>query len=234
MTAGRKWSEELKARALELLDTSLGPAEIRKRLAREFDTTPPATSTLRKWAAEAGMKRGAAATRTSEKGGATPDELHAARLARLDVQRGGFSEAILTRLTGPSLELIAARLVDEAEVIQPRIDAARVRLEEALELLDGFKDSGPDDKLRQSAMREVQQSRLLYQFEASMALPLRDLVGVLTRSIGDHLALEGMAEIPELAGADRIVVELHGIPRGTPELAESTAVDEDDLTRTDG
>lgn len=227
MPAGEKWPDDLRARALELVAEGMSYAEVRKTIARQFDRTPPATSTLRTWVAAARVNRSA---RPPEKG-ATVEEMNVERNRRLVEDRERLSVLILDRLSRPSAELIADRLRAEVEEVQPRIDAARVRLEQALELLDGFSDSGPDDELKKAAERQVRTARLIYEAERGFAIPVRDLVGILTRSVADHLLLEGMADVGELDAAHAITVELV-VPRADPAKALEEAVPEHELGET--
>lgn len=225
MARGRGWDPAIRQQALDMLAAGASLAETRRTIEADHGKAP-AASTLKRWAAEAGVERAV----QPQKGG-DPEAALAARLARLQTDREALSEVILDRLTRPAAELIARRLEEEVNVVVPRVDAARQRLDEAVDLFKGFLDADPADAFRKGALEQVRQARLVYEAELGRTLPIRDLVGVLTRSIADHLALEGVAAAEELEPSGAITVELV-MPRGDPAKASKDAVDQADLSET--
>lgn len=223
MPNGRGWDPAIREAALELMAEGLGPAAVRDRLLERFDRAP-GLGTLRGWRREAGV-----AASDPKKAPAPSADGVAARLVKLGKDRELISEALLTRLTRPAVELIARRLEEEVETVLPRIEDARTRVDDAAELLASLSDAPRDGELYKGAARYLQQARLIYQAETGLALPVRDLVGIVTRSVADHLLLEGIAaDLEEFDSSKSLTVELV-MPRPDRAKAERAAKLEDDL-----
>lgn len=238
------YPDDYRARAVELYRELRSAAAARRRL-RDETGRAPATSTIKAWAAAAGVAGPGSADEPPKNGGATPADATEARLRLLEHQRGELSIRLLDRLSGPAVDLIGRRL-GEAVIVEDLVARARENLEAELTglrtasevLSDELAKPAADrdakvveaaDDARKSARSAVQDARLALRAVLDARISLRDLVGVAHRSIVDHLALEGLAG-PELPDAARgaITVELV-MPDVDPDEARAAAVPEDEL-----
>lgn len=226
-SAGGGWPDDVKERALELLRAGHPPADVRRILVTELGVNPSA-STIRKWRHDANIPATPGQTPPAD-----PNEASAIRLARLAKDRERISEALLRRLTGPAVELIARRLEEEVTIVLPRVNAARQALDDATLNLSLYADESPESPSRKAALAAQTKARLMYELESGLTIPLRDLVGVTTRAIVDHLALEGLgAELEEYDATKAVTIELV-MPRPDPAKGDRAAILEDDLTARD-
>lgn len=234
---GKPWPKYLVKAAIKLLRETEGNVTEAKRLLSEtyqFEGNPPARSSFLRWAAAAGIdtdvrdpKRARDTSKATE-----------ARLARLDVARQELSEMLLGRLTRPAAEQIAARL-EEAREAEELVTAARQAYQDALKAVPMVRDLMADKdpaELRaalKEAWKAVYQARNEVGFAMDFRIAVRDLVGVITRGLGDHLALEGLAYGDDQDIAGDIIVE-HSIPRPDRAKADAEAVPERKLKVIDG
>lgn len=202
---GAGWPDEVRARALGLYRHHGGDlAATWRDLAALCESGGPSKSTLRRWlnAAEASGEQVPEARRRDDVEAAVE-----ARRAQLLEGRAELSAALIDRLSRPALELLAKRLEDAADD-EVLVAEARERYLDAVKLERMAAEYGDDE--RKSA-GQVTKARLAdLKFAASMRVDVRDLVGVLTRSVHDHLNLEGEASDDDRRGD--LVVEL-AIPR---------------------
>lgn len=212
---GYPWPKHVKARFLELLRDSKGNVVDARKLLDElyiFDPKAPNRSTVIDWGKAAGIEL---VTRRPRDTTPATD----ARLAKLDEDRRSLSELLLGGLSRPSAELIASRL-QSAVAVQETIDIARLSFTDAMKLeaqaIGDYPD--PESKERKGARAAVRSARLALEIALESSVGVRDLVGVLTRAIADHLTLEGKGEDDEAVGD--LIVEIH-VPR--PEAAKSDA-----------
>lgn len=128
----------------------------------------------------------------------------ASREGRRDLGRAELSDTLLHRLSAVAVERLLQRLGEELEG-DARVGEARRALDEAvlaLEALNAADDGDAGDaelvkvkkELRASARQRVTDARLVLGAYREGRIPVRELVGVLTRAVGDHLALEGQAQ----------------------------------------
>lgn len=203
---GEGWPDELRVRALELYREHGGNLAATWRAVALLceDGQGPAKGTLRRWLddAEAAGEQVPEARRRADVEAAVD-----ARRAQLLEQRAELSALLVDRLSRPALELIAHRL-EEATTDEQLVADARQRYLDAVAVERMAADEGEEERKRASAVTRARLGDL--KFAASMRLDVRDLVGVLTRSVHDHLALEGEASDEDRRGD--LVVEL-AIPR---------------------
>jgi hypothetical protein len=222
---GKPWPAFLVKRAVELLTETKSVTATRKALKAAYsfgEGDPPARSTLAKWAQNRGIELDVAPDKNARETTAATS----ARLARLEEGRAELSELLLEKLSRPAVEELDRRL-QEAREAEALVTAARQAYQDALTAVamtrDLEKDSEP--KARRAAIKEamghVYQTRQELAFAMDFRIGVRDLVGLLTRALGDHLALEGLdaddAEVGDL------IVELN-VPRPDPRQADAEAV----------
>lgn len=234
---GGKWPKYLVEHALKLLRANEGNVtEARKVVLAtyDFEGNPPARSTFLRWAAAAGI----ATDVKDPKRARDTSKATEARLARLDDARSELSEILLGKLTRPAADQIAARL-QEAQEAEALVGAAREAYQEALAFIpftrDAMKDKDPKEV--RAALKEawgsVASARTELAFAMDFRIAIRDLVGVITRGLGDHLALEGLAYGDDQDVAGDIIVE-HSVPRPDRRKADAEAVPERTLKVIDG
>lgn len=200
--------------------------------------------TARRWC------RGIAVVRTA----ATEKQEEAAALARaarretILTKRAGLSDDLLGRLSPAALELLVGRLEEQVD-LAPLIAEDERRLEEAilgleaLSVADDAKDEATREEravksdLRRQARERVMDARLILAAHRDARIPVRDLVGVLTRAVADHLTLEGEATAGELAMPVPVIFTQPQADRRPPFIVQLGAdgapvddVDLDDLT----
>lgn len=214
----RKYPPGLKARALELLAT-LPPAKARRALAEELDLPLdelPNAATLRTWRHKAGVMR-----TDPESPPADPDAAKVARLEELAAARDDLSEALIRRLSQPAASALVRRL-ERNLAAEDLVDNVLVRWKDALVMEALAADEGPD--AARAAKRVT--AGILAELEAAerLLIPARNLVGILTRGVADHMALEGLAAADGMGGD--LIVELmvpdpvHTDPTAAHELDE--------------
>lgn len=184
MPPPRRWPDDVRARALVLLREHRNAAAARRQLAAELgEDNTPARPTLIGWAKAAGVvldlvePTKAAATETAT---AARTELDAIR--RLDLSR-----VLRDRLARPAAELLAARIV-EAEEDEELVRIARRRFLDAAKVEEQAADLGPDAAA--GARRATTAARKDLETVLELRLDTRDLVGIVTRAVVDHLRLE--------------------------------------------
>lgn len=188
---GKPWPPKVRDRALELLRQHRNATVARDALHDElpFTGTGPSRSTLVGWA------RAEAIDLTNVAPGKSDKQRHAtgpateARLARLEVSRQRHSEMLLEELSRPAAALLKARL-DEADEVEELVDLARERYVDAVKVARQADDFGPEAV--KAANAAVRDARRELELAAGFRINVRDLVGIITRSITDHLALEGI------------------------------------------
>lgn len=185
MTAPRRWPDEVRARALELLAEHRNATRVREQLVAETGNPDdvPARTTLIGWARRAGIvldlvdPNKAAAVET-----ATAARTEADAVKRLDLSR-----VLRDRLARPAAELLAARIV-EAEEDEELVRLARRRYLDAAKVEEQAGDLGPDAAA--GARRATVAARKDLEVVLDLRLDTRDLVGIVTRAVVDHLRLE--------------------------------------------
>lgn len=202
---GHAWPDDVRARALELLTEHRNATVARDALLDELPFTGkgPSRSALVGWAKAEGIDL------TNVAPGKDPKQRHATgpateeRLARLEVSRQRHSEMLLEELSRPAAALLKRRL-EEAEEVEELIDLARGRYVDALKVQGQAEDFGPDAV--KDAAKAARQARQELELAAGFRIHVRDLVGIITRGITDHLALEGIGRDEEDEGD--LIVEL--------------------------
>lgn len=224
------WPKFLVDKALELLAETRNATETRKLLSEAFDFgkgQPPARSTLQAWAKREDIAVDVDAGKARDTTAATE-----ARLDRLDEARMVLSERLLEKLTSPAVDQIASRL-EEAQKAEELVSAAREAYQDALKMVpmtrDAMADADPVEvrKALKEVWRVVGEARAELSFAMDFRIGIRDLVGIVTRGLGDHLALEGLGVGEDETHGDLIVE--HSIPRPDRPKADAGAVPEHKL-----
>jgi hypothetical protein len=194
------YPDEVRARALELLAVGTSIAATRRALTDQFGTSP-AGSTLKRWATEAGVDRSV----QPRKGGATPAEAQAARLERLAIEREDLSEMLLSKLSRGTADLLARRISRALEA-EELVDIAAQRWADCLKL----ERMAIEEQMGTEAVRDAKRATAAASDDLAvahrLAIGTRDLVGILTRAVTDHLAIEGIGADERDTG--EIIVEL--------------------------
>lgn len=222
------YPDHIKARALELLAAGESIAGTRKTLAAEHPgERVPASATLKAWCTAAGIDRSVRPQRGAAAGAATPEKALEARLARQAEERRDLSELILTKLSRNAADLLARRLARALEA-EELVDLAAQRWADCLKL----ERMAVEEQMGREAVREAKAATAAASDDLAvahrLAIGTRDLVGILTRSVVDHLALAGVDAEDRDTGD--LIVELL-IPEPVPD--DAAVADEDDLERTD-
>lgn len=149
-----------------------------------------------------------------------------ARAEQMAEARTDLADLLLRQLGRLAAAALVVRLEEQAGAAE-RVALAEQALDDAvvgLEALAAPDDAGdpatPEEKatkaeLRKAARERVSDARLVLAAYREGRIPVPALVGVLTRAVGDHLALEGKASA--LPGAGAIVVEFGApLPDATP------------------
>lgn len=146
------------------------------------------------------------------------------RSAKMAEGRSELAEVLLDRLSRLAAAQLVARLEEQAGTAE-RVALAEQALDDAVTALEAL--GAPDDvadpatpeerkakaELRKGARERVSDARLVLAAYREGRIPVPALVGVLTRAVSDHLALEGKAA--DLPGAGAIVLEF-GAPLPDP------------------
>lgn len=227
---GKPWPKAVVKRALELLEETRNATEARRRLADElvFEPHPPARSTLVAWA-----KRGSIALDVTP--GKTRDTTAAteARLERLAQGRDALSELLLDKLSKPAAALLMRRL-ETAVDAEELVDVARERWADSMKLEAQVRqDFGPKSDELKSARRATYDARVDLELAKEGTLEVRDLVGILTRTLGDHLVIEGL-DLEEEEDQGGNVEVTFNVPRPDPKAADAAVVRQADLTLIEG
>jgi hypothetical protein len=138
-------------------------------------------------------------------------------------RREDLSEILLDRLTRPAADLIADRLA-EAKEYEEVVTAASRRFLDALKAEEMARQFEYAEQV--SARKAVVVAAAELKVALGLRTDIRDLVGVATRGIADHLALEGI--FLEEREAGDIVVELL-VPRPDPKKADRGAIPQEKL-----
>lgn len=170
---------------------------------------PCSVDTARRWCRGIEVVRTEPTEKQAEAAAAARDARRAVILER----RGQLSDDLLGRLSPAALALLLGRLEEQVD-LAPLILEDERRLEDAILSLEALNaDDDPKDpesreeraakdQLRRSARQRVMDARLILAAHRDARIPVRDLVGVLTRSLADHLTLEGEAA----DAADRVPI----------------------------
>lgn len=249
--SGRPWPDLIRVRAVALyaeLDGRI--AEVRKALGREFEfsATAPSRAVIHRWAKIAGLVADGADRDVKGPNARDTSKATEVRLARQAEARTQLSDLLLGGVTVKAAEQIAERLAEEEER-KARLAEAEERLDAALAWLEALTPA-PDpqsaaeavdeqlsplerelrdlsDKaltaLRKDARSAVQTARLIVEARRGARLDVRDLVGVLTRGLADHLALEGIGADDELDPSERVIVEL-AVPTADDKRAQRASI----------
>jgi hypothetical protein len=217
-TKGR-WPEKVREEALRLVAETKSPAETRRRLEQmfRFEGGPPDARTIRDW------RRASSPRQEPEK---KVQEMVEARREQMTKKREELSDLLIGRLSRPAAETIAKRLV-EAEQYEDLVARASQRFLDALKAEEVARADFGEEELA-SARKATRQARLELSTVLELRIDVRDLVGVVTRGIADHLALEGI----ELEGKEvgDLIVELL-VPRPDPRKADRKAVPQAELAK---
>lgn len=231
---GKPWPPRVRKKALELLGSTHNVTETRKLLAEAYefvDGDPPARSTLQAWARRADIELDVDALKTRDTTAATE-----ARLLRLEEGREQLSERLLEKLTRPAVDLIQGRLEEAAEVDQV-INAAREVYLDALKMIPAARELEQADEANRGAVAGAWEAVKLAGAELKAVLGLRievrDLVGIVTRGLGDHLALEGLGNDEDDRTRGDLIVEL-SVPRPDRAKADAEAVPQSKLRVIEG
>lgn len=202
---GKAWPPKVRDRARELLEHHRNATLARDALHDELPFTGkgPSRSTLVGWAKADGIDLDNVAPGTSPKQRQATGPATEERLARLEVSRQRHSEMLLEELSRPAASLLKARL-DEADAVEELVTLARERYVDAVKVARQADDLGPDAV--KGANLAVRDARRELELAAGFRINVRDLVGIITRSITDHLALEGIDRDEE--GEGDLIVEL--------------------------
>ena len=146
------------------------------------------------------------------------------RIARRDRGRDDLSDLLLHELGPTSARRILARLAEDLE-LEAKVAEARQALDDAvlaLEVLNAPDDAGDPDtpeaaklkqELRRDARARLQDARLILAAYAGARIPVRTLVGILSRAVVDHLSLE--SQTPALP--PQVILEFGAsLPSPTP------------------
>lgn len=214
----RRYTDEQKATALEELKAN--------GLAAAARQSGAAKSTVLAWAKAAGLDPALYADRSTDQNAKAAAASAAVRRTTMLANRAALADTLLGRLAPKAAELIAARLEEEATLAE-RLAADEERLEAAILALDAL--GQPDDpadpatvderkvkaKMREEARERVKDATMMLRAHRDARVKVPELVGVLTRSVSDHLALEGDAE--QVAGAEAFTVVITSPrPQRTP------------------
>lgn len=189
----RTYTADDKAAALEVLK-----AEGLSAAARSAGCSK---STVIRWARAAGLDPADYADRSTAQNEAAAAASVAARRVTMLERRAELSDLLLDSLAPKAAAIIAGRLDEDAELTR-RLDDATTKLEAAIMALEVAgtppKDAGTDELKRYAALRKeataaVKDAMLVRSAWSDARIDVRTLVGVLTRALGDHLALEGEA-----------------------------------------
>lgn len=200
-----RYSDADKAEALEVLKAD--------GLAAAARAVGCSKSTVIRWARAAGLDPADYADRSTTQNQQAARASVAARQAAMVDRRASLSDLILERITPRAAELLADRLDEEAEVAE-QVKAAAERLELAIGFLDATAEEAKAldenattrqrrflEEQRRQARADVDDAQAILKAHRAGRLRVPDLVGVITRGIHDHLALEGeAAEVADAAG----------------------------------
>lgn len=224
------WPAFVRKKAVELLKGGADLAAARKALVQTFDFEgdPPARSTLQGWARGAGLEVDVDPKKTRDTEKATEE-----RLRRLDAGRAQLSELLLEKLSRPAAEEIARQLA-EAQEAEEMVAAARQAYQDALKMVPVARDMEKTEPGSvKGAWATVRQARAELAFAMDFRIGVRDLVGIVTRSLGDHLALEGLGDDAGQVGdlivefttprPDRRKADEEAVPQGNLKLIEGGA-----------
>lgn len=180
-------------------------------------------STVVRWARKAGITAEQYAQRTDAKNTAEATRVRRETMLR---ERGELSDMLRNRLGLPAARVIAQRL-ERVESDEELIELARGRWKDAMAVETQAADFGPDAQLQ--ARQATARAKVDVLVAEAGTISTRDLVGILTRAVHDHLALEGDAATeaqpgevavvftaPRPARGPITVVQLNPDPEGIP------------------
>lgn len=153
-------------------------------LAKAAEYAGVSKSTVSRWAKAAGISP----DQYGGEGRKQTADATAARMAAVVKDRGELDELLRQGLALPAARVIAQRL-QRVEADEELIEVARNRWKDAMAVEAQASDFGPD------AVRQASQATAKAKVDVLVAeagtISTRDLVGILTRSVHDHLALNG-------------------------------------------
>jgi hypothetical protein len=191
----RHYTDADKTQALELYAAD--------GLAAAHHATRIPRSTISGWARIAGIEPG----RTTDKTAAATAVAAAARAA----ERQEVSDYVLGRLARKSAHHVETHL-DRQPAAIARLDEALVDYDDAVAALRAQRELDPTDEDATKALAaRVLEARHHAATAQAACLDVRSLVGIISRGVHDHLALEGIAQVADEDGS--LVVELVLPPR---------------------
>lgn len=214
---GKAWDDAVVDRAIDVYRQTGGSlAAVKATLDDECHPKGPSKGTIRRWLADVDPDTLPDPADTERTAAATEE-----RRRRTAKARGELAELLVDRLARPAAELLAGRLAEAVED-EELIAAARERYTDALKMeRQASADFGPE--ARKDAAKVTKEARIDLKYAERRRPDVRELVGVLTRAVGDHLDLEGEEVEREQVVGD-LVVELVGIPRPDPAATDDDAV----------
>lgn len=227
---GRPWPARVVKKAVERLEETRNATEAKKLLEKDFQFKPhpPARSTLIGWARKAEIsldnvdphKRAATGSATAQ------------RLENLAGDRAELAAVLVRELSRPAANLIAKRLeaaVETETLVKLATDRYRDALIFEAQVRGSYGEGSDEAKgARAGAEKSVREARTDLRLALELSMDTRDLVGIVTRSVNDHLALEGLA-LSDKGGGD-LIVEL-AIPRPDRKAQDEQAIAEDELAQ---
>lgn len=208
-----RYTDADKAKALEVLKA--------EGLTAAAKSSGASKSTVLRWARAAGLDPADYADRSTEQNRQAAEASAAARRRTMLENRAKVSDLLLERLAPKSAAILADRLDEDAELTD-RLRDAETKLEMAIIALEacGTPPEGADIEerkryadARKQARAAVQDAMLIRRAWADSRIAIRDLVGILTRALGDHLSLEGEAAAAAAADTDAGLVVVFTAPR---------------------
>lgn len=215
--APRAYTDADKTTAIETLKTD--------GLAAAARTSGASKSTVIRWARAAGLNPADYANRSTAQNEAAAVAAVAARKLATIERRGRISDLLIGDLAPKAIAAIDRRLDEEAELDALVADAqtSLYNATVALEVLSAPPDPkdplGPEERnaiaaARIDAREAVKSAALVLRTFQQARTKVPELVGVFTRSINDHLALDGDAA--DQAAASGTFTLIFTAPRPTP------------------
>jgi transposase-like protein len=214
---GKRYTDADRARAVEVLKAD--------GLTAAAKAIGCAKATVLAWAKAADVDPSDYADRSTDQNTRAAVAAVAARRATMVKNRAALSDELIGKLAPKAAALIADRLDEEARYAE-LIAEAEERLELAVIGLlacgDPPEDADVDTRktfaeARKTARAAVADARLILDAYRSGRVKVPELVGVLTRSVTDHLALEGEAQDAAAAsGSFAVTITAPRPPRRAP------------------
>lgn len=187
---GHPWPNDVKQRALTLLREHGNATLARRALLAELgEGNAPSRSTLLGWAQAAGIPLRSALPPTErpvdterDTGPATAMRTELDAIRRLDLSR-----LLRDQLARPAAELIARRLANAPED-EELVETCRRSYLDAARMERHAEEFGQDEV--RAARRRTHTALLDLKVAETVRIDTRDLVGITTRAVFDHLRLE--------------------------------------------